>query len=170
MATAFDAIGIGYRNVGDASVSRLTVTSLRVSFESVVAPDAYAAFLANSGLDPAEADGADDADPDGDGVANALEFIFGGDPLDPAAAPGPRIEPEDTGFVVFTFPRHNEAGALFTLAVERSADLVDWAEIMDGVGGVTLGQAPLDEEHELVTVRAPVEAPRMFFRLRATRR
>ena len=39
-----------------------------------------------------------------------------------------------------------------------------------GLGGVTVTVAPLDAEHELVTLRAPLPAPQALFRLRATRR
>jgi len=169
---AFDAIGIGYRNVGNTSVSRVTISSLRVDYEPLPVappPGAYASFLAAYGLNAA-GNGAPEADADEDGVANALEFIQGGLPLDPASAPRPVCVAESATVAAFSFRRHLEAEGSFELVVEKSSDLVDWAPLVAGVGGVDVTVQPLDLTHEQVTVRAPIDGARVFFRLSATPR
>ncbi|MEY4488612.1 MAG: hypothetical protein RIQ79_1120 [Verrucomicrobiota bacterium] len=169
ITSAFDAVGIGYRNVNDLSVSHLTVTSLRVDYDPVPAPDAYSAFITANGL-VLTGNGAPAADPDGDGVPNALEFIQGGNPASPASAPRPACVAESDTMAAFSFSRHLDATSLFILTVEQSADLTAWSPLVDGSGGVTLTTAALDTDHELVTVRAPLTPPRTFYRLRATSR
>ncbi len=169
VTNAFDALGIGYRNAGGASVSHLTVTSLRVDYEPVPVPDAYSALIAASGLSLA-GNGALTADPDGDGVPNALEFIQGGNPSSSDSRPHPACVAESDTTVAFSFARHLDATSLFTLTVEQSADLTTWNLLTEGSGGVTMTTAPLDPDHELVTVRAPLSPPRTFYRLRATSR
>jgi len=169
---AFDAIGLGYRNVGNASVSRVTISSLRVDYEPLPVappPDAYASFLAEHGLNAA-GNGAPEADADNDGVANAFEFIQGGLPLDPANAPRLVCVAESATVAAFSFRRHLEAEVLFELVVEKSSDLVDWAPLVAGIGGVDITVQSLDLTHEQVTVRAPIGGARIFFRLSATPR
>ena len=169
---AFDAIGIGYRNVGNTSVSRVTISSLRVDYEPLPVappPDAYTSFLAEHGLNAA-GNGAPGADPDQDGVANTLEFIQGGLPLDPASAPRPVCVAESATVAAFSFPRQLEAETLFELVVQKSNDLFTWSPLLAGTGGVGVTVQPLNLTHEQVTVRAPIDGARVFFRLSATPR
>jgi hypothetical protein len=169
---AFDAIGIGYRNVGNTSVPHLILSSLRVDYEPLPVappPDAYAQFLAAHGLNAA-GNGAPAADPDGDGVANALEFIQGGLPLDPASAPRPTCVAESSTLAAFSFQRHLEAEGLFNLVVQKSIDLVTWTPLVAGNGGVIVTVQPMNLTHEQVTLRAPIDGVRVFFRLSATPR
>jgi Immunoglobulin domain len=168
ITSTFDAVGIGYRNLNGIDVSHVTVTSLRVDFATQPAPvSAYQSFLDAHGL-TAGGNGAFDADPDADGLPNALEFTLGGDPTDPASKPLPVLSLDVGGDAVFTFSRHVGATANFDLFVERSSDLAAWAPLTDGVGGVSvLVGAPVGD-FEPVTVRAPLAAPKDFFRLRAT--
>ena len=172
VAGAFDALGIGYRNVGNTSVSRVTISSLRVDYEPLPVappPDAYASFLAEHGLNAA-GNGAPEADADEDGVANVFEFIQGGLPLDPTSAPQPVCAAESATVAAFSFRRHLEAEVSFELVVEKSSDLVSWAPLVAGIGGVDITVQPLDLTHEQVTVRAPIDGARVFFRLSATPR
>jgi hypothetical protein len=158
--------------VGNTSVSRVTISSLRVDYEPLPVappPGAYASFLAAYGLNAA-GNGAPEADADNDGVANAFEFIQGGLPLDPASAPRPACVAESATVAAFSFRRHLEAEVSFELVVEKSSDLVDWAPLVAGVGGVDVTVQPLDLTHEQVTVRAPIDGARVFFRLSATPR
>lgn len=174
VTSSFDAIGLGYRNVGSGSVSHLAVTSLRVDYEPLVAAtDPYADFLASHGLSASGAggsDGAPTADPDGDGLPNALEFVLGGSPVDLASAPVPRFTVEAGGQGAFAFNRRIDAADDFQLSVEQSVDLFAWMPLTDGVGGVAVAVTPLDSEFELVVLRAPLGGTRSFFRLRATER
>ncbi len=173
LASAFDSVAIGYRNINGNTVSHLKVTALSVTHETTAAvePDAYQAFLAAYGLDAdPEGAGADNADPDADGLPNALEFVQGGSPIDSASAPLPLLTLESATQGVFTFARHLEADEFFDLTVERSTNLVIWTTLTNGVDGVVVTVAPLDAEHELVMFHTPLVAPQVFFRLRATRR
>ena len=50
MTSGFDAVAIGYRNVNNLSVSRLSVTSLEIVRVGV--SDPYPAFVVQHSLDP----------------------------------------------------------------------------------------------------------------------
>ena len=170
LTSAFDSVAIGYRNTNGTVVSHLKVTALSVTNETtaVVEPDAYQAFLATYGLDSA-GNGADDADPDADGLSNAFEFVLGGNPLDPSSTPRLSLLLESATQCAFTFTRRLDADEIFDLAVQQSTDLTTWNALTAGVGGVTVTTSPLDAEHEQVTLHAPIATPQIFFRLRATR-
>jgi hypothetical protein len=70
----------------------------------------------------------------------------------------------------FSFQRHLEAEGLFNLVVQKSIDLVTWTPLVAGNGGVSLTVQPLNLTHEQVTLRAPIDGVRVFFRLSATPR
>ena len=173
LAASFDAIGIGYRNANGDSVSRLRVTSLSVTQKrsAVIVSDAYAQFLADYGLDPGlpgEGEFADD--PDGDGVPNALEFVLGGDPGDAGYAPLPSLAIEPGSTLAFSFGRQVSASGLFELTVERSTNLSAWETLVPGTGGVSVTVSEPQSGYELVTVRAPNSAEKIFYRLRVAPR
>lgn len=169
LTSAFDAVGIGYRNANGDSVSRLRVTSLSVTHQrsALAVLDAYQRFLADHALDPGlPGSGGVADDPDGDGLPNALEFVLGGDPGDAAHAPLPSLAIEGGNTLVFTYARHVDADSLFTLSVERSANLGLWETLVPGTGGVSVTVSAPQADHELVTVRAPYAGPSVFYRLR----
>jgi hypothetical protein len=68
---------------------------------------------------------ADTADPDGDGVANLLEYALGGDPLQGSNAILPVVSSVN-GRLQLTFLR---ARADVTYTVQGSSDLVTWADL-----------------------------------------
>jgi hypothetical protein len=171
LASAFDAVGIGYRNANGDSVSRLRVTSLTVTHRrsAAVVLDAYEQFLADYALDPGlPGVGGVADDPDGDGLPNVLEFVLGGDPGNASHAPLPSLAVEAGTTLAFTYVRQVEAASLFTLTVERSADLGVWETLVPGTGGVSVTVVPPQDAFEQVTLRAPLSGPAVFYRLRVT--
>lgn len=87
----------------------------------------------------------DFADPDGDGLPNAIEFVLGTQP-NPAlpgsnsSAQRPGGRTEDDRFI-FSF-RRSHASHSNDVFVEASADLVSWQRIEPGQNGAILRQAP----------------------------
>lgn len=69
-----------------------------------------------------------DADPDGDGMSNLLEYAFGGDPLFADAAAQPTARVDGTGDLVFTFNRDASKSDLIYV-VETSTDMNIWRRI-----------------------------------------
>ncbi len=106
-----------------------------------------------------ESRAADDADPDGDALANLLEFALGGDPL----APGDAVLPvPDAGGPRLTLSFTPQTIAGLAYFVESSSDLVIWTPT-DVTSLLTPG-APFT-----FTDAADLAAtPRRFLRLRVT--
>ena len=112
-----------------------------------------------------------DADPDGDGIPNGIEFVIGGEPN--PANPGanscgllPAASNLGTDFV-FTYLLSNEAASLNPL-VEFDTDLLgEWTTAVDGVNA-TIVVTPGDPA-ATVTVTIPQGAKReLFARLKVT--
>ena len=112
-----------------------------------------------------------DADPDGDGIPNGIEFVIGGEPN--PANPGanscgllPAASNLGTDFV-FTYLLSNEAASLNPL-VEFDTDLQgEWTTAVDGVNA-TIVVTPGDPA-ATVTVTIPQGAKReLFARLKVT--
>lgn len=106
---------------------------------------------------------APDADPEGDGWANLLEYSVGGDPT--ARTPGLAPAWQPGGSVTVTYPRRTDlASAGISLVLEWTADLNSpWSTT-----GVT--ETILNTVGNLQTIRAsvPAASPHLFVRLRAT--
>jgi hypothetical protein len=79
-----------------------------------------------------EADAAVTADPDGDGIANLLEYALGGDPLIPNSASLPQISVDNT-YMTITFLRLRSD---IDYRIEASDDLVNWSVIAENPGSV----------------------------------
>ncbi len=108
------------------------------------------------------------ADPDADGVPNALEFVLGGNPLGASTNPAgllPVFETDAT-HAVFVFRRADVAAASAP-EVEISTLLGEWETAVAGVGQVTIAVendgfgAGIDR----VTVRVPKGSEKLFMRL-----
>ncbi len=102
------------------------------------------------------------ADPDGDGMPNLLEYLFGSAPLSTeAASVGPTIAPDGSGNLRFEFRRAKNISAL-SLSVETSPDLAQWADT-----ALVPGIVADEEDHQILRVVVPLgEAPSLFVRLR----
>ena len=79
---------------------------------------------------------APDADPDGDGVPNLLEYALGAGPLDPASRNVPQLVPG--AYLTISFSRVAAAGDL-TYTVQVSSDLLTW---LDGSTYSAVGSTP----------------------------
>ena len=120
---------------------------------------------------------ADDADPDGDGLVNLIEWMLAGDPA--LANPGLRPELAVNGTdAVFTFTRNDAAEANATFFACWSADLQTWHEVPVSVvssapdaDGVTVTVEENGAAPDTITVTIPRSngaADKLFVRLRAT--
>jgi hypothetical protein len=134
-----------------------------------------------NGYFPAETDPsiiAPAADANGDGVANAIVFVLGGDPLHgfnqpllPTVAlvsdPGNGVP--DGDYLVFRHRQSIAAAAESVTFVEYSPDLQDpWTVAADGVGGVVVMETPDAHAPGIARVETfiPISDSRTFARLR----
>ncbi|MFN7563081.1 MAG: M6 family metalloprotease domain-containing protein [Prosthecobacter sp.] len=73
---------------------------------------------------------ADDADADGDGVLNLLEFATNGDPGASTGQPGEMAPVDNSGLIFFTYIRNKQAMAEITFQVEWTDDFaIPWSSI-----------------------------------------
>ncbi|MCF7673768.1 MAG: autotransporter-associated beta strand repeat-containing protein [Akkermansiaceae bacterium] len=77
-------------------------------------------------------------DPENDGIANALEFVLGGDPL--ASDPGilPTLDASGAN-LVFSFTRADESEAEISLLFQYGTDLAGWTDVVIGVDNAGSG-------------------------------
>lgn len=108
----------------------------------VVGGNAYDSWTASKGL--AGADALQGADPDKDGIVNALEFVLGGEPN--PANPGsnstallPKASLTSTD-LVFTFRRNDTANTMpgMVIATQYGSTLTGWTTAQHGTDGVTI--------------------------------
>lgn len=139
----------------------VTATAITIS-GAPVAPGYEAWATAN------ELEGDDalaDADPDKDGIANAIEFVIGGDPNlpgDVSKLPAGKVE---NGKLVFTYRRMDESADSAPF-VQYGSTLGGWTEAEDGIDGVTISvEENAFEGGDLVTVSIPMLATPRFARL-----
>ena len=110
-----------------------------------------------------------DADPDGDGANNLVEYAFNGNPLIPGVAGKPQIENLTDGgqeYLAIRYQRRKGDNTLNT-TMESTADLsaVTWSGL-----GVQMGTGTaVGADYEEVVYRAPIskaDAPKQFMRVR----
>ena len=129
---------------------------------------AYETFCETYGLN-SQTTGVPASDYDGDGLANAIEFLLGGNPIAgdlQGIAPTAAVDAGNT--LVFSYRRKLATTGLLVDSVETSAHFESWHEAIHGVGGVTIQRTPLDAETELVTVNIPIDPSRRFARLKVS--
>ena len=109
------------------------------------------------------------ADPDGDGANNLMEYAFNGNPLIPGVAGKPQMENLTDGgqeYLAIRYQRRKGDSTLSTM-VESTADLsaVTWSGV-----GVQMGTGTaVGADYEEVVYRAPIskaDAPKQFIRVR----
>ncbi len=156
------AVQNGFTRMPPLATSELDATGISLLADWIAAlgdrPDYAAWRLATFGAADSS-EGAETADPDGDGQDNRAEFIAFTDPLDPDSALRVTIAPapESTISVAFILPPDR------LWSVETSTDLATWTPwAVDGADGLPRA-APTS-----ITLVAPapdVFQPRRFFRL-----
>jgi len=171
---------VGWRGdlSGDANPVVLTVSE-SPSVRAVFAPKSYDGWSANqfnpflTGVPPLSVRMAIDADPDGDGLANLLEYALGGAPESAAdlAEIRPRVDAAAGGGPEFTYRRQMEADDL-EYRVLVSADLETWNHNGDATGLTYTEELPdpvfNGDGTETVSVRPGPDAPdgeAIFFQL-----
>ena len=143
----------------------------------VVGGNAYDSWTSSKGL--AGADALPDADPDKDGIANAIEFVIDGQPN--PANPGsnsnallPTVSHTATD-LVFTFRRSDAANAMPGIAIgtEYGSTLAGWTTAQHGVNGVTIivtddGFATGVDKVDVSIPKALATGSKLFARLTVT--
>lgn len=142
--------------------------NLQVVYSSAAISSGYDTWAAGPPWNLTGPDALPSADPDHDGISNALEFVIGGNPatvndnqsLPSATLSGPNL--------IFTFRRSTQA-AYLNPAAQYSTGLGTWVTAKDGSNGVSLAVTPgPGAGMETVTVSLPLSlgaGGRLFARL-----
>lgn len=105
------------------------------------------------------------ADPDGDGIPNLLEYAFGGNPSEGDQNIGPAsglADTEGNSYLSITFVRLRDASDL-VYSVEASPDLDSWTEIWNSGDHPYVGDDPITME--TVTDTEPATSEKRFLRV-----
>lgn len=157
-------------------LSRLTGARLDLGADELSPYDAWRLPRFGSTEPPASAPA---ADADNDGLANILEYAFGGDPLAPSSTPWPRAGAfsfENDSQPTLTFTRQSLAADL-TYRVQVSIDLINWVngssygpfgDLPDTAAATEIARIPASGG-EAITVRASLTGTpsRRFMRIAA---
>ena len=127
-------------------------------------PTGYDAFIAASAGISA---GDFDADPDGDGIANGAEYVFGGDPQSPDSF---TLAVSESGTdLFFTFNRNVDSTADTSQVFQHSTDLQTWTDLnLTGTVSPNITVAPPSAglEEIQITVDNPSTLEEFFWRFR----
>lgn len=129
------------------------------------APDPYPTWAAGKGLTAGNS--AKDADPDGDGVVNGLEFYLDGNPL---ASEAPGLSASISGSNLrLAYKRRDDAETLNVIAQSSSAmTAASWATLQNGVNGVVINVTENGTAPDDVEILIPATGVRLFGRLLLT--
>lgn len=173
---ALDAAEIG-RLATDSDVAHFNgqTASNAVSITVLSALESWR--IAHFGAAGNSGSAADAADPDRDGIPNALEWILGGNPLASSRRPVPRLTATPSNLALM-FTRDDDSEPMTTLKAQWSTDLRDWIDVPigpsdsgpDGNGVlVTVTENGTAPDTIVVTVPAANGSTgKLFLRLRAS--
>ncbi len=129
---------------------------------------AFADYLKAHGIEPGSAAGALDADPDGDGMDNLMEFVLNGNPVakDDSAKPLAQYRKtgDNPGFE-YSFLKSTAAGEAYSVYAEYSSDLATWKKAANGENGVKITEQTQTEGTK-VTVGFSTQNAKMYVRLK----
>lgn len=160
-------------NVGANSFTLSYVDSSRITLTSTTSGSPYAAWAALKGLDGTPGKNpAFDADPDGDGFDNGLEWILGGNPLASDAPALVTATATAAGGLTLNFKREEDSIGQAILTVEYDTDLAGTWTTFATVGATSAGPVTIDTapDPDAVSVNIPASnavAGKLFGRLRA---
>jgi len=158
-ARGLEIIGIDI-NGNNASLRTVTIAALTfanvpIASTSTTIPDPFASWVANYYATPGDPKAAANADPDGDGLKNSVEYVLGTRP-DTTNPGGPRASNVGANFVV-TFQRALASKNAYTkVVIEVGTDLGTWPHSYDVETATEVAiSAGLDADHETVTLTLP---------------
>lgn len=153
-------------------------TSTQVKLISTSVGSPYTNWASTKGLDGSLGkDPAFDADPDGDGIANGLEWLLGGDPLALDASSLYSAAGNGTSGLTLSFSREESSIGFADLAVQWSTDLgASWTDVpVEAAGGsyangvtVVVNQAATPDEVTVTIPASNAAGGKLFARLRTT--
>lgn len=132
---------------------------------------AYDSWASAQGLTAANS--AANADPDHDGVGNALEFVLGSNPLISDASRLPQVS-VTASEMIFSFTREDASEAELALEFQHSANLSTWTSIQIGADnassapGVSIIENDANPDQVTITLPKGTEA-KLFGRLQAVK-
>jgi len=137
------------------TIAALTFANVPIASTAATAPDTFASWITDYYATPGDPNAAPDADPDGDGLKNSVEYVLGTRP-DTGNQGGPVASNVGANFV-FTFQRALASKNAYTkVVIEVGTDLGTWPH------GYDVDTAPevaistgLDADHETVTLTLP---------------
>jgi fibronectin-binding autotransporter adhesin len=162
------ATGSGAAHIDD---TRFTGTGL---LQVGGAGSAYTTWASTKGLTAGVNDGAEQ-DAEFDGIANALEFVFGGDPLASDTGKLPVLTTDANNFI-FTFNRADESEAEIALTFQYGSTLNGWTDVAIGADNAGSGSGVNITENAALADTVVVTVPKtsavggkLFGRLRAVK-
>jgi autotransporter-associated beta strand protein len=145
---------------------RQTGKTLELAYTAGSSLSGYDAWAQSKGLTGGNA--AFGADPDKDGVANAIEFVTGSDPNVGTDSKLPvATQTADAMIVIY---HRASASRYLPQVIEVTADpQTGWQPTADGVAGVTVAVQAIDANVDRVTVTIPKNGrPKLFARLKVS--
>lgn len=159
--TPGDAVARTGQYIGTFTID--SAGNVRIDAPEPVAGTLYDQWLDSYSLTGTDRDAA--GDPDHDGIANVVEFVIGGNPKTQDDSSWLPTVVSGANYLELTFRRSN-ASEYLNPVVEYSTTLASpWTPAVNGTAGVTITEAVLDADTDMVTVRIPVSGQNLFARL-----
>ena len=176
--TYYNSVFVGWTGdlSGNESPATITFADEQINVQAVFAPLAYGAWVINTFNPHVDTPRTDrdpsDADPDGDGLINLMEYALGAPPEAVGGSPEyiPYVEENQSGNSQLVYRRQMAATDL-SYVVEISNDLINWNHNADSTGQTHTEEVgePLFNGDGTETVRVkPVgleNSDKVFFRL-----